>query len=198
MLARTAFALLVATAACRKAVPDGSERGPCYGNHTCDPGLACLSDLCVRAPGLGSGSAVPPPPPPPPPGTGDADCAAIADHLGGILLGNYTPKPERAQFAADMLAQCQRAGLGRDDERCLIAARTKQELGACAHPLGVGDCGAIVAHLRGLPTGAGADQYLVTSVDRIISRCKNEVASKTLEACVLAAQSVSDVDRCIW
>ncbi len=68
MLARTAFALLVVTAACRTSVPDGAERGPCYGNHTCDPGLACLSDLCVRAPGIGSGSAVPPPPPPAGPG----------------------------------------------------------------------------------------------------------------------------------
>lgn len=26
----------------------GSEGGACYGNGTCDDGLACLSDLCVR------------------------------------------------------------------------------------------------------------------------------------------------------
>lgn len=25
----------------------GTERGPCYGNGTCNPGLSCLSDLCV-------------------------------------------------------------------------------------------------------------------------------------------------------
>jgi len=25
----------------------GAERGPCYGNKTCDAGLTCLSDLCV-------------------------------------------------------------------------------------------------------------------------------------------------------
>jgi hypothetical protein len=25
----------------------GSEKGPCYGNGTCNPGLACRSELCV-------------------------------------------------------------------------------------------------------------------------------------------------------
>jgi hypothetical protein len=198
MLARTAFALLVVIAACRHAEPDGGERGPCYGNHTCDPGLACLSDLCVRAPGVasagsGGGSGVVAPP-----GPGDADCAAIADHLGGLLLGNYAPRDERASFAATMVTQCRAAGLDRADERCLLAARSRQDLGACPHPLGVGDCAAIVAHLRALPAGAGADQYLVTSADRLISRCKNEVPSKALETCALAAQSMTEVDRCAW
>ena len=31
----------------------GSERGPCYPNSTCNAGLECLSDLCVKAPGGG-------------------------------------------------------------------------------------------------------------------------------------------------
>jgi len=26
----------------------GSEKGPCYGNGTCNAGLTCLSDICVR------------------------------------------------------------------------------------------------------------------------------------------------------
>jgi hypothetical protein len=38
------FALVIA--ACGS--PTGSERGACYPNGTCDPGLACLSDRCVR------------------------------------------------------------------------------------------------------------------------------------------------------
>jgi hypothetical protein len=29
-------------------VPTGSERGACYGNGTCNVGLTCASDLCVR------------------------------------------------------------------------------------------------------------------------------------------------------
>jgi hypothetical protein len=30
--------------------PAGTERGPCYGNGTCNGGLTCLSRLCVVAP----------------------------------------------------------------------------------------------------------------------------------------------------
>src|SRR5262252_1613305 len=29
-------------------VPQGHERGACYDNGTCEPGLTCASDLCVR------------------------------------------------------------------------------------------------------------------------------------------------------
>lgn len=35
--------------------PAGSERGPCYGNKTCDPGLTCASDVCVKIGTGGSG-----------------------------------------------------------------------------------------------------------------------------------------------
>lgn len=37
-------------AACGAGPVAGDERGPCYGNHTCNDGLACLSDVCVRVP----------------------------------------------------------------------------------------------------------------------------------------------------
>lgn len=33
----------------------GSERGPCYGNGTCNAGLVCLSNLCVREGGGATG-----------------------------------------------------------------------------------------------------------------------------------------------
>lgn len=33
--------------------PAGSEGGACYGNGTCDPGLSCLSMLCVVSPAPG-------------------------------------------------------------------------------------------------------------------------------------------------
>jgi hypothetical protein len=41
---------MLALAACSggTTVPAGSERGPCYGNGTCDAPLVCLSNLCVR------------------------------------------------------------------------------------------------------------------------------------------------------
>ena len=34
---------------CSDSPPEtGSERGPCYGNQTCNEGLKCLSDICVE------------------------------------------------------------------------------------------------------------------------------------------------------
>ncbi len=29
----------------------GTERGPCYGNGTCNGGLVCLSEVCVKTEG---------------------------------------------------------------------------------------------------------------------------------------------------
>ena len=37
--------------------PAGSETCPCYGNGTCDQGLACASNLCVNLSGSGNGGA---------------------------------------------------------------------------------------------------------------------------------------------
>ena len=192
------LAVAAAASACHHTPPAGTERGPCYGNGTCNDGLSCASDLCVRfgsgsGSGSGSGTATDPPP-----GPGGADCARVAEHLGYLLLDNYTPRPERAKFGADLQAQCRTQGLTERDAACLLAAKSRQAIGACPRPLGVGDCQKITAYLRGLlPTG-GTDQYLVTGADRIISRCRNEVPSKALEACALAAKTVADVDRCTW
>jgi len=42
--------------ACKGGAPGpGEERGNCYPNGTCNDGLVCLSDLCVRLPDAGSG-----------------------------------------------------------------------------------------------------------------------------------------------
>jgi fibro-slime domain-containing protein len=38
--------------------PQGGERQPCYANHTCNDGLACLSDVCVKAAAGGTGGAM--------------------------------------------------------------------------------------------------------------------------------------------
>jgi hypothetical protein len=156
----------------------GKERGPCYGNGTCDQGLQCLSDLCVRP--------------------APADCDAIADKLAGLLLGNYTPREERAGFVAQARQDCAAAMLSKEDGACLLRATSRQELGRCPHPLGVGDCARIVAHLQELSRGGGPDQYLVTAADRLISRCKNETPSKALEACALGASTIAELDRCSW
>lgn len=48
--------VMFATACSSPSIPAGTERGPCYGNGTCNAGLVCLSDLCVRAPASDAGA----------------------------------------------------------------------------------------------------------------------------------------------
>ena len=48
-----------------------------------------------------------------------------------------------------------------------------------------------------LPKG-GPDPWLVSAADRLISRCKNEVPSKRLEACVLSSTAMDQVEKCVW
>jgi hypothetical protein len=156
----------------------GKERGACYGNGTCDKGLVCLSELCVAPPG--------------------ADCAAIADHLGGLLLGNYAPREERAGFVAEITAECTKEKLTREAGECLLRAEGRQAIGGCPTPLGVGDCAKIVPHLKAMLATAGGDPYLVTPADRLVGRCKNEVPSKALEVCALAAKKPDELERCTW
>ena len=102
-------AVLMAGAEFALAQDAGSSGGACYGNGTCDEGLVCLSQLCVVPPG--------------------ADCAAIADHLAGILLGNYAPKEDRSAFAADVTADCTTRKLTKDDGECLMRASGRQAIG---------------------------------------------------------------------
>jgi hypothetical protein len=173
---------LTLAAACSKqgggGAEPGKERGPCYGNRTCDEGLVCLSDLCVAPPA--------------------ADCAKVAEHLSYLLLGNYAPREERAAYVAGVHSECTAMRLSKEDGDCLLRAEGRQSIGQCARPLGVGDCTKIVTHLKSILPSGGPDPWLVTEADRFIARCKNEVPSKALETCVLGVKTPKDLARCTW
>ncbi len=156
----------------------GTERGDCRPDRSCDHGLTCLSDLCVR----------------PPP----ADCAKVGQAIGFIFLDNYTPREERSSFLAEIARQCAAANLSREDGECLAAAKTRLELRSCPHPIGLGDCKKIAAHADAVRARDGVDAYLVTAADRLIERCKSEVPSLAFERCALAASTMSDLERCAW
>ncbi len=158
-----------------KQYADGTERGDCYGNGTCNDGLVCMSNLCVRPPG--------------------ADCDAVVKHLGALLLDNYTPKPERDRFATETLAECVDAKLSQADGQCLLDAKHRNLLSKCPRVIGVGDCASIVLYVRTLP---GNDLDLKTDADRVADRCRNEVPSKAFEACALSARHVNELSRCVW
>jgi hypothetical protein len=174
---------LVAVTSCRRtaskpATPAGQERGPCRSDRTCDPGLTCLSELCVRPPA--------------------ADCAKVGEHVAYLLLDNYAPREERDAVRTDVTRQCQELGLSAADGACVLAVKSRGELRSCPRVVGLGDCPRIVAHLDSIRSKSGVDAYLVTGADRLIARCRNEAPTLAFERCVLAARTIDDVDRCVW
>src|SRR5678816_335702 len=97
-MTRRALLVLVLLAACQKKPTDtsapaapvatrGKERADCRPDKTCDPGLLCLSNLCVQ----------------PPP----ADCTSVGETLASFDLGNYAPVEERAPVVAKYKTQCE-------------------------------------------------------------------------------------------
>jgi hypothetical protein len=89
----------------------GVERSSCRPDRTCDPGLVCLSDLCVR----------------PPP----ADCDAVAEQLASIDLGNYAEPEDRAPVVARYAAACAAALITRREAHCIDLARDRSSAALC-------------------------------------------------------------------
>jgi hypothetical protein len=156
----------------------GTERGACRPDRSCDRGLQCLSDLCVRPP--------------------SADCAKVGEALSYLLLDNYAPAETRAALAADVSRQCQEQGLSADEGACLARAQSRADLRACPKVVGLGDCARIRAHLERMRGDSAVDAYLVTGADRVIARCRSESPTLAFERCVLAARTLDDVERCAW
>ena len=90
----------------------GTERSDCRADKTCDPGLLCLSNLCVR----------------PPP----ADCQLVADQLASIDLGNYAEPEERAPVVAKYKATCETLYVSKEEGVCLDKARDRWSAAQCA------------------------------------------------------------------
>jgi len=119
LVIRVALLTLVALAGCGRGKAgsgaDGTERGACYGNGTCNAGLSCLSNRCVRPPG--------------------ADCDAVAEALATLELGNYAPREQRKPKVVQIVAMCRAEHLTKDEGACLLDKQTKDELVACPKPL---------------------------------------------------------------
>ncbi len=154
---------------------DGTERGRCYGNRTCNDGLMCLSDLCVRPPG--------------------ADCKAVAEKLAQQMLGNYAERSVRDAYIETTAAECHTAMLTKEEGACLMTAN-RNALASCPKVVGIGDCAKLVPHLDELQLAA--DPYLDNAARRLQARCKNEVPSKAFETCAMAARTIEEVERCRW
>ena len=119
----------------------GKERADCRPDKSCDPGLMCLSNLCVR----------------PPP----ADCGLVAEGLASMDLGNYAEPEERAPVVAAYKASCEKAHVTKEQGACFEKATDKTAAMMCAPfmfaatkvpgagpAVGGGDCPKVIARIR--------------------------------------------------
>src|SRR4051812_45209843 len=138
-------AILLAAVGCQGGKKDagasrpalGKERGDCKPLGICDPGLMCLSNLCVR----------------PPP----ADCKAIAEQLASMDLGNYAEVEQRTPLVAKYQAACDKAFVSKEQGACIEKATDKYTAQQCAPAMfpelkaesgGTGDCQTIANQIR--------------------------------------------------
>ena len=192
MKAWLAIAGALALAACEKSGGPGKERGSCYGNGTCDPGLVCMSELCVR----------------PPP----ADCTKVAEKLASYRLGNYAPKEERAKVIDDLTGQCEKARLSVDEGKCILDATGRLELAKCPRPLldelaadkdGCKAVGDQVARFfvdafsqQGMGDRSKMEKVAPEIAEAINASCVEDLWPDEPKRCFMIAASIDDIGEC--
>jgi hypothetical protein len=181
-------ALLGLAAGCRDraaATEPGHERGDCRPDRTCDVGLLCLSNLCVR----------------PPP----ADCQEVGEQLASIELGNYAEPDARAPVVARYKAACEATRLSRDEQQCVDRTRDRWSAARCAPRMfpdlassSTGDCGAIVARVRAAMQKQSSyldDARMKTWFERTMTvmqeSCEQDHWPDVLKKCMLAGDGLA-------
>jgi hypothetical protein len=190
-LLAASVALLLAS--CEKSGGPGKERGACYGNGTCDPGLVCMSELCVR----------------PPP----ADCTKVAEKLAGYRLGNYAPKEERAKVVGELTATCEEARLSVDEGQCILDAQGRFEVAKCPRPLldefkgdkdgckAVGDqVGRFFVDAfsqNGMGDRAAIEKHVPELASAVTASCVEDLWPEAVKQCLTQAPSFDRMESCM-
>ena len=167
----------------------GHERDDCRPDKTCEPGLVCLSNLCVR----------------PPP----ADCQAVADQLASIDLGNYAEPETRAPVISRYKAACETALVSKEEGQCLDKARDKWSASQCVPRMfpelassSTGDCAALVEKTKAMIAKQAAytsDPKMKTWFDRTMAvmqeACEQDHWPDQLKKCMLASDGTTALQQ---
>lgn len=185
----------------------GKERGDCvapkqapgepkdeFAVGTCDPGLLCLSNVCVR----------------PPP----ANCAAIGEQLASFELGNYAELEDRAPVVEKYKRACHKAMVSKEQGECIEKATDKAGAFQCA-PLmfpemgkppegGKGDCDQVMTITRGYMSktmGGTQDPQMVKMLEAAMTAmkdsCEQDGWPDSLKQCIVSAGDNTDaMTRC--
>lgn len=179
----------------------GKERGDCKPNKVCEPGLLCLSNLCVR----------------PPP----ADCQQVADILASFDLGNYAEAEARDPAVARYKAACEKVYVSKEQGECFTKATDKAAAELCAPAMfatqkveieagsgakpagGTADCATIAEKIRGqmgkqMGNADPQTQQMFTKVIAIVREsCEQDAWPPAFKSCVIAAGDSSDaMNKC--
>jgi hypothetical protein len=180
--------------------PNGKERGDCVaptggpkgaGIGACDPGLECLSNVCVR----------------PPP----ADCQVIGDQFASFELGNYAEPEQRAPVANKYKAACEKAYVSKEQGGCMAQARDRFAAMQCAPAMfpelsapaaGGSACASAIAVETGLMGSqfSSADPQGKVMLDEImgamLESCEQDKWPQPLVACIANAKAMTDLGAC--
>lgn len=165
----------------------GKERGDCRTDEhmPCDPGLLCLSNLCVK----------------PPP----ADCAAIGETLASMDLGNYAEPEERGPVVAKYKAACAKTYVSKEEGKCIDEAKDKWSAGQCAPRMfpelassNTGNCKQVVAKIESALKGTmqnmdqpNMQQWLATMTRVMQQSCEQDAWPDDLKKCILMQTSAT-------
>ncbi len=93
-MTRALFLLIALTCGCRsERASQGSERGDCFPNATCNDGLTCLSNVCVQLPSTEAAEISAPP--------GDSLPEGVAIQVAGEQVRTAAPRARPAEPGAD-------------------------------------------------------------------------------------------------
>lgn len=186
-MSRVVLVVVVALIGCQREKPAaqlGTERSDCRPDGTCDPGLLCLSKLCVE----------------PPP----ADCRAVAETLASFDLGNYAPIEERGPVVAKHQAACEHAHVSKDEGACIDDARDKWTAALCAPRLfpelasgTTSDCTAVRAKIRSSYSSQTAafqndpkmSKWFDAMLQIVQQSCEQDRWPDAVKQCILASSS---------
>jgi len=180
-LACLACLLLAACPSAKSAGELGKERSDCRPDKTCDKGLLCLSNVCVR----------------PPP----ADCVDVGETLASMDLGNYAPVEERAPVVAKYRQRCETIYVTKEQGACIDKTHDKWSAEQCAPGLfpelaaGTGDCNLIAAKLQAMLerqyANSGNNEYMAKWRGALVrtyrESCSEDKWPDALTKCVLGA-----------
>jgi hypothetical protein len=188
-IAWVALVLLVGCAREGSRGTPGTERADCRaGSNSCDTGMLCLSNVCVRPPA--------------------AACKDVAEGLASLDLGNYAEAEERAPVVAKYQTACEKARVSKEEGECLDKATDKWTAGQCVPRMfpemassNNGDCKKVVARIESALKGQvqGLEnpqmkQWYETTLKVMEQSCVEDSWPDGLKKCILTTEAAPGQD----